>query len=261
MRILLSILGLALPSTVLAQSGDGAAGAQERRAYEILDYYRSAGVSGPVLSPDGARVAFTVRRYDVAADESWTELWMMAADGSAQRRMSSDRSSSSSPAFSPDGKRLLFVRDGQLRTMPVDGGESRALTDFAPGVSDPVWSPDGRWIAVTATVHPECGADARCNAERDEALERNKLDVHVADSLLYRHWDGWRDGKVMHVLLVDAESGRVVRDLTPGPWESPTFALGGGRGYAFSPDSRELCFVSNRDEDQAESTNADLWVV
>jgi dipeptidyl aminopeptidase/acylaminoacyl peptidase len=37
--------------------------------------------------------------------------------------------------------------------------------------------------------------------------------------------------------------------------------LGGGIGYNFSPDSKELCFVSNHDQHPEASTNADLWVV
>mgnify|MGYP001075546515 CR=1 FL=1 len=83
----------------------------------------------------------------------------------------------------------------------------------------------------------------------------------MSDELLYRHWNGWREGRYPHVLLVDAATGKVLRDLTPGRWDSPTFALGGGPGYAFSPDSRELCFTSNRDPVPATSTNSDLWVV
>ncbi|MEJ2083277.1 MAG: hypothetical protein P8Y94_14165, partial [Acidobacteriota bacterium] len=51
------------------------------------------------------------------------------------------------------------------------------------------------------------------------------------------------------------------RDLTPGKWDSPTFSLSGERGYDFSPDSQELCYVSNHDPDPASSTNADQWVV
>ncbi len=37
--------------------------------------------------------------------------------------------------------------------------------------------------------------------------------------------------------------------------------LGGGVGYNFSPDSKELCFVSNHDKHPEASTNADLWIV
>jgi Tol biopolymer transport system component len=126
--------------------------------------------------------------------------------------------------------------------MAVDGGEPRKLTDFPMGVGDPVVSPDGRFIAVTSSVYPECGADAECNETIAKDRNDGKLKVHMADTLLYRHWTSWRDGKYSHVLLVDAATGKIVRDMTPGKWDSPTFSLGGSDGYAFSPDGKELVY-------------------
>jgi dipeptidyl aminopeptidase/acylaminoacyl peptidase len=231
-----------------------------KRAFALTDLYRVKQVGAPSLSHDGTKVAFQVRRQDLDADESWSEIWLANADGSDARQMTQGRHVDTAPQFTPDGRSLLFSsnRDGanQLYLMPIDGGEPRQLTKFPTGVSDPVFSPDGRFLAVSADVYPEAGIDAEKNEEPE-----GKLSVHVTDELLYRHWTSWRDGRVTHVLLVDAASGEVVKDLTPGRFDAPTFSLGGERGYAFSPDGKELCFVSNHDEKQAESTNADLWVV
>ena len=251
---------------MLAAMAAAGVGAQEKRGFEIADYYRTAFVSGPVVSPDGTRVAVSVSRYEIEKGENWSEIWMVSAHGSWTRQMTHGRHHDDSPVFSPDGKNLVFVSDRsddgqQLFTMPVDGGEPRQLTDFPMAVSAPVWSPDGRWIAVTSKVYPECGADADCNATIKEAADGGPLEAFMVDELLYRHWNEWRRGKYPHVLLVAAASGEVIRDLTPGPWDSPTFSLGGGPGYAFSPASDELCFVSNRESFPAASTNSDLWVV
>lgn len=240
-----------------------------KRPFEIVDLYRTASVVAPRISPDGARVAFSVKRYDFEAGESWSEIWTIAPDGTDLRQMTVSakgaRHADADPRFSPDGKTLLFVSDrsgtGQLWTMAVDGGEPRRLTDFPLGVDGPIYRPDGRFIAVKADVYPECGADAACNEKIADAVDDGKLKVHVADALLYRHWTAWRDGRYTHVLLVDATSGEVVKDLTPGRWDSPTFSLSGGRGYDFSPDGKELVYVSNHDPDSASSTNADLWRV
>ena len=105
--------------------------------------------------------------------------------------------------------------------MPTDGGEPRQLTDLRPGVSGAVWSPDGRHLAATADVFPDCGIDEACNKEIADGREKGKLKVHVADDLLYRHWTGWRDGARTHILLVDAQSGKVEKDLTPGRLGQP----------------------------------------
>jgi dipeptidyl aminopeptidase/acylaminoacyl peptidase len=240
--------------------------APAKRAYEIADFYRTAFVSPPEVSPDGSRVAFSVRRFDLGTNESWSEIWMMASDGANQRQVTFGRHFDADPRFSPDGRTLLFTSDrsgkAQLHLLPLEGGESRQLTSFPLDLSSPVWSPDGRFIAVASRVFPECGADPKCNGDLARDTEEGKLQVHVADDLLFRHWDEWRGGRSSHILLVDAKTGRVVKDLTPGPWESPTFqAGGGGRGFDFSPDGRQLCYMSNRDPDPALSTNSDLWVV
>jgi dipeptidyl aminopeptidase/acylaminoacyl peptidase len=247
-----------------APHAHAASAATEKRAFEIADFYRCAVVGAPSLARDGKRVAFSVRRYELEAGKSWSEIWSMDADGSNQRQMTSGKHNDTAPQLSPDGKLIVFASDrsgsSQLWSIAVDGGEAKQLTDFGPGVADPLWSPDGRYLAVTSDVHPECGVDAACNQRIADAREKGKLKVHVAEELLYRHWTGWRDGTRTHVLLVDASNGKVVKDMTPGPWESPTFSLG-GRGFTFSPDGKELCYVSNHDKDEASSTNADLWIV
>ena len=235
------------------------------RAFEIADYYRTTMVGSPVLSPDGSRVVFGVAHYRLEEAKDWSEIWLMHSDGSGLRQLTYGEGHPSGPQFSPDGKSILFADDrgdgGQFWILPVDGGEARQLTTFEVELSDPVYSPDGKWLAATASVFPECGADGPCNKEMAETWQDGKLNAHMADSLLYRHWTYWSDGQKPHVFLIDAKTGDVVRDLTPGDFESPIFMLGGGRGYAWSPDSKEIAFASNREKDQAATTNSDVWIV
>jgi len=237
----------------------------DKRAFDLPDVYGVAQVNSPQVSPDGKTVVFGVRRFDVAAGSSWSELWSIGLDGKDQRQLTSARKSDSDARFAPDGKSIVFVsnRSGssQLWTLPLDGGEPRMLTDYAPGVESPVFSRDGRWIAVTSEIWPDIDIDSAAQKTRDETRAKGKLDVRLSDSLLYRHWTAWDEGKLAHVLLVDAKTGKVERDLTPGRFDSPPFMLGGGRAYDFSPDGNSLVFMSNHDEQQALSTNSDLWLV
>ena len=108
---------LPLVCAVLAAAPATAAsiGAAGKRAFEIADVYRAAVVGAPEISADGARVAFAVKRYDLEAGESWSEIWVMAPDSSSLRQMTffrtGERHANTDPRFSPDSKTLLFVSD------------------------------------------------------------------------------------------------------------------------------------------------------
>jgi hypothetical protein len=65
--------------------------AAEKRAFEIADYYRTAFVGAPEISPDGLRVAVAVTRYEIEKGESWSEIWMMGSHGSNSRQMTQGR--------------------------------------------------------------------------------------------------------------------------------------------------------------------------
>ena len=58
-------------------TGSGSPEAQVGRAFEIPDYYATAFVGAPTVSPDGEFVAFAVRRYDFDGAESWSEIWFL----------------------------------------------------------------------------------------------------------------------------------------------------------------------------------------
>ncbi len=248
--------GVALASTVSAADG--------QRAFAIEDLYRVQTPSAPAVSPDGKSVVYTLTSSDIRAVKRTTNLWRVDASGGTSHRLTASESSDTSPAFSPDGKTLAFVstRSGgaQLWLLPTQGGEPEKRTTFPGGVSHPVWSPDGASIALTVEVWPHCGADAKCNRELDDTREKGKLKAHLADALLFRHWNFWRDGKVSHILLLDLETSTLT-DLTPGAFDAPAWDLGGSRGYAFSPDGKELVFTSNHDPKPASSTNTDVWTV
>jgi dipeptidyl aminopeptidase/acylaminoacyl peptidase len=234
--------------------------AQSKRAFTIEDLYRVKNVGDLALSPDGRMLAFTVTTSDLPHAKRTSSIWVMDVDGKNARAITQG-SGDSTPRFSPDGKQLAFLRDSNLYLLPLGGGEAKQLTAISTGVSDPLWSPDGKWIAFATDVYPECGSDDPCNKKVGDRWSKGKLQAHMADNtLLYRHWTEWRDGKVTHTFLANAESGDV-RDVTPGTFNWPPFSLGGPLQYAFSPDSKEMAVSSNHDPDPASSTNSDLWLI
>jgi len=257
--------GIALSAALLAALPFSATAA-DKRAATIADLCRVKGVAEPAIAPDGRSVAFALTATDLPGIRRQTNLWRVDADGKGARALTLSDKRDASPAFSPDGTVLAFLStragDPQVFFLPTGGGEAEKKTDLPGGVGTFRFLPDGRRLLLTAEVWPECGADMACNKKKDEAVEKGKMKAHVADRLLFRHWDSWEDGKRTHVLRMDlAAAGAPLVDLTPGDFDSPAFSVGGGTDYDVSPDGRELVFTSNRDAQPATSTNSDLWVV
>ena len=232
----------------------------------IEDVVTAVIVSDPQLSSDGKRVAYVRTTTDLAAGKRNADVWIVPADGSAPpRALTRHEKADNAPRFSPDGGTLAFIsaRSGspQVWLLDLAGGEPRKLTDLSAGVQDPlVFSPDGKKLAFVSDVYPEC-ADEACNRRTREALEKDPVKVHRLTHLLYRHWDEWRENVRHHVFVLDLASGSV-SDVTPGDFDSPPSQYEDG-AIAFSPDGKEIAFVSNRDgaDKEAFTTNKDVFTV
>jgi dipeptidyl aminopeptidase/acylaminoacyl peptidase len=232
--------------------------AQERR-FGIEELLKVRRVSDPQVSPNGRRVVFTIAEVKFDDNRAVTQIYVMPLAGGDTKQLTSGTGSASSPRWSPDGKKIAYVTGNQVWVMDDDGGDKEQVTKISTGGGEPVWSPDGKWIAFTSEVYPDCSDDA-CNKRKDEAADKSKVKAHITDRLLYRHWVEWRDLKRTHVFVVSSNGG-TARDLTPGDFDAPPYAVAGDVDYSFSPDSRELAYLRNPDKVEAISTNSDIYIV
>ncbi len=73
--------------------------------------------SEPRIAPDGAYVAYEVQEADWGENAFKTDVWIAAVGTGENYRLTHSKKSSTSPRWSPDGKRIAFLsdRDGKNR--------------------------------------------------------------------------------------------------------------------------------------------------
>ena len=132
-----------------------ASGGSPTQLTGIGEYVRDIGIAA-----NGRRLIFSrsFRDYNI-----WRMAMPAAGNPSATpRKLIASTRYETSPAYSPDGKRIAFSSNrGGVRQIWVadsDGSNAMALTNFSAGTAgSPTWSPDGQTIAFDA--RPESSAD------------------------------------------------------------------------------------------------------
>jgi dipeptidyl aminopeptidase/acylaminoacyl peptidase len=260
-RALVAASAVVLSALTVQLSTRAAAG----RGMTIDDLIGAVRVSDPQLLNNGQLVVFVRTTTDLKSGARNSDIWAVEANGTGQARLliGGDKSENS-PRPLPDNQHLAFIstRDGAPQVyLGGPGGMIKKLTSLPMGVQPPlVVSPDGSKVAFVSDVYPECSDDA-CNRNKADEAEKNPVKVHRATHLLYRHWDEWREGLRHHVFVTNVENGQTV-DVTPGDFDSPPTQQEDG-GIAFSPDGKEIAFISNREgaDREAWTTNLDVWTV
>ncbi len=104
----------------------------------------------PAWSPDGSQIAFvTAGPGTIEANGNPPQIWVMDADGSDQRQLTSVPFGAWRPAWSSDGSQIAFDDGGSaIYVINADGNGLRRLGPSIVGF-DPTWSPDGNRIAFT----------------------------------------------------------------------------------------------------------------
>jgi len=221
-------------------------------------------VGDPQVSPDGKWVAFSVQDVDFDANRGRKDVWLASIDGTSVTRLTSHPENDDSAQWSLDGKWIYFLakRDGSTQVWRIQptGGEAQQVTNLGTDLNGFKLMPDGKRLVLAIDVWPTARTLAE-SLQRDEQAKKSKVKAHIADQLLYRHWDQWEDGKYSHLFLWSSDTN--LRDLTPGLMtDTPIHPFGGMEQVAVSPDGKWVAYVARVGGRQiAWTTNTDIFLV
>ncbi len=247
MRIVIGF-SLALATTALFAT-------EPTRLLQPADFAAIRTVSDPQISPDGSVVAYVVKTVDLAKDKQPTNLWLVPWDGSASRALTFGDDGHSHPRWSPDGRWLAFLssrgdehENDQLWLLPRAGGEAEQIATAKTGVEDFAWAPDSkRLVLVVRDLDP-----------RDEAAQQAEKDKKTPPPLVIERYQfkqdiaGYLTGGCAHLQLLDLAT-RKTTPLTAGKHDDLL--------PAWSPNGREIAFVTKRGDDPDRTENWDIYVI
>ena len=212
---LCALVAIAAPTVASGQVNDAAATSDR---FQYLDVFDLEVAADPQISPDGSRIVYVRRGFDIMTDGGRTALWALGSDGSDHRALTDGNSSVSSPRWSPDGNRLLYVSSeggsSQIFVRWMDSGQVAELTNVTESPGGITWSPDGESIAMTMFVSEPPPTFARMPA-RPEGAEWNEAPMRHRRDLRRRrrHLPGRPIGDCRHRVQSRRRRLRHRRDL------------------------------------------------
>lgn len=206
--------------------------------------------TSPQVSPDGKRIVYTRQFTDIMADKRRSNLWIINADGSEHRPLTTGNVSDSLPRWSPDGTQIAYLsdRDGttQIYRTWLDSGQTARLTSLENAPIGIAWAPDGKWISFVALVTEKPRSIVTMPTPPSGAKWAEP--ARVIDKLVYRfNGPGYLKPGYSHVFVVPAEGG------TPRQISGGDFQHGGVSFRAsdpvWTPDGKYLIMSANRRPD------------
>lgn len=105
-------------------------------------------VRGFDVSDDGRRITLA---KGAGRTSDNIEIFVMRTNGNGLHKVTNCRAECTDPSFSPDGRRIVFIRGDHVAVMSARGGPARALTGGRGSEMMPAFSPNGNRIAYVSS--------------------------------------------------------------------------------------------------------------
>ncbi len=225
------------------------AGEEGKRAFTVDDVAKIKTIESVATSPDGGRALYVLKSMNLDENRFDNDIYLVPTSGGESLRLTED-GKSSLPAWSPDGRKIAYVQgveegkriwlmdpEGQHRRKAVDYQISNASLGVSTVGEAVLWSPDGSRLTFLATLEPY-DKDAK---------------IRVVDRIMYKAFYGYSDMRRRHIFVVSPLGNEPPRQFTFGDYDE--------HSIAWSPDGREIAFVSNRTGRADHNMHLDIYAV
>jgi Tol biopolymer transport system component/chitodextrinase len=216
-----------VPESATAGGSYGGVGTQDFVATLIVP---------PTVTPP---IVFSSDRAGLPGSSPNFEIWAAEPDGSGAVRLTRDPALDTSPAWSPDGTRIAFVRDvagaPHLHVMSKDG---TAAVDLGIEGETPSWSPDGAQLAYSRSggiyVADASGANETPLTNGTNGLDARPVFSRDGLRVAFERQD-FASGEVDLVEIERATANEALLLMRPGDDRAPAWSPDGST-FAVSYD-------------------------
>ena len=251
--VALVCLSLAVPRPASAQDSS--------HKLSVMDEFQLQLPSDPQISPDGKQIVYVRRFADPMTDRRYSNLWIINAEGTDHRPLTTGNRNDSSPRWSPDGTRIAYLSDAdgkpQIYVRWMDSGQVARITNLEQAPEAIAWSPDGKWLSYSALVPGKGPHLADLPAPPAGAKWAEPASAY--DRTIYRfNGAGYLKPGFMQIFVVGAEGG-APRQVTNGQFANGGNEFGPTRA-SWTPDGKFLIVSANRHpESDHESFDTEIY--
>ncbi len=239
------------------------------------DLYRLRSVAQVEFSPDGKRIAYSVRNND-GPGRPYTQIWVMDLASKQSTRLNPEGTVAGVPKWSPDGQWIAYWDGGARGEAKADPFEPVVRHELLPGAeaSLTIARPDGTGATALASAKetnhdlpradtssvawsPDSKRIAFLSATPGAESEQASGDPRVITRYSYKPTAGegrtrFNDNRRLHVFVVDVGT-KQVRQLTTGTNYE--------HSIDWSPNGDEIAFLSNPEPEPDRFFNYDIFSV
>ncbi|MDD2386129.1 MAG: S9 family peptidase [Bacteroidales bacterium] len=227
---------------------------------EIL--WKFGRVSDPQLSPDGNTLIYNITYYNVEENRGYTHIFSIPTQGGDAKQITIGNYSCFNPRWILEGKKIAYLSSQtdtvQVWTMNADGSEKAKISNLDISINAFKVAPTGDKILLTSDVKLD-----KAPTEIYEDLP--KVDVIMAEELMYRHWNNWHDYAYSHIFVADFDGNSVEapKDIMEGErWDAPMSAYFDDSEICWSPDGNKIAYTCKKmnGKEYALSTDSDIYI-